>query len=119
MSNTLLNMLLVGAGGFAGAVSRYWMSGRIAQRFPGLIPYGTLSVNVLGSFMLGWFLGHGADAWMTALFGSGFMGAFTTFSTFKLESEGLLSQGRKRSAWLYMGLTYTMGFAFLYLGYAI
>lgn len=45
------------------------------------------------------------------------MGAFTTFSTFKLESEGLLSQGRKRSAWMYMGLTYTMGIVFVYLGY--
>lgn len=69
--------------------------------------------------MLGWLWGHGADARMTALFGSGFMGSFTTFSTFKLESEGLLSQGRRGSAWLYMGLTYTMGIAFVYLGYVI
>lgn len=117
MSTTLINMFLVGAGGFAGAICRYWMSGWIAKRFPASIPYGTLSVNVLGSFLLGWLWGHGTDIRIMALLGSGFMGAFTTFSTFKLESEGLLSQGRKRSAWMYMGLTYTMGIVFVYLGY--
>ncbi|ALS21507.1 MULTISPECIES: fluoride efflux transporter CrcB [Paenibacillus] len=119
MSNTLLYMVLVAAGGFGGAISRYWMSGRIAKRFPGPIPYGTLSVNVLGAFLLGWLWGHGADTRMMALLGSGFLGAFTTFSTFKLESWDLMAQGRKRSAWIYMGLTYTAGIAFVYLGYII
>ncbi len=119
MSNTLGTLLLVSAGGFAGAVARYWICSRIAKRLRGSLPYGTLTVNLAGSFLLGVLWGGGADVRLMALLGSGFMGAFTTFSTLKLESEALLRQGESRTAWLYLGLSYTLGLLLAYLGYIV
>ncbi|PUA35499.1 fluoride efflux transporter CrcB [Paenibacillus elgii] len=119
MSNTLGTLLLVSAGGFAGAVARYWISSRIAERLKTSLPYGTLTVNLAGSFLLGILWGGGADGRLMALLGSGFMGAFTTFSTLKLESEALLHQGESRTAWLYMGLSYILGLLLAYAGYTL
>lgn len=110
----------VSAGGFAGAVARYVLSGVIAKRFPsGFLPYGTLAVNGLGCFLLGLLWGHEVPETAMLLLGTGFMGAFTTFSTFKLETEAYLGSGRGIQAWTYMGISYTIGIMLAALGYAI
>ena len=95
------SLVTVGIGGFFGAVARYalslWVNGFFAPRW-GSFPYGTLAVNVLGSFGLALF-----GAWLSArsglppqlrlLLGSGFFGAFTTFSAFAKETAALLDDG--------------------------
>ncbi len=99
MIQRLLPYLLVGAGGFVGANARYlvarWVGGAIDARFP----LGTFLINVSGSFLLGLlgallaerFVPH-ADSLRLAL-GVGFLGAFTTFSTFEYETHALFEDG--------------------------
>jgi CrcB protein len=82
-------ILAVGLGGFLGAVSRFLLSGWV-QKFTGTaFPYGTLSVNVLGSFVIGFlflYFEHTLSPHAKALAVTGFLGALTTFSTFSLET---------------------------------
>jgi CrcB protein len=93
--------LLVGLGGIIGANLRYLVSSVVASRWGTLFPYGTLSINLLGSFLLGLLLAAaigpgGANA--RALLGTGFCGGFTTFSTFAFESIALFWSGDRRGA---------------------
>ena len=79
-----MELVLIAVGGALGAVSRYWMSGWVAGATGGSFPWGTLVVNVLGSFLLGFVLVL-LDAMLDsttvrALVAVGFLGAFTTFS---------------------------------------
>jgi len=104
-------------GGFLGAIARYATSTYVSARWPARMPLGTLLVNLIGSFLLGWIGGRGMDETMTLFLGTGFMGAFTTFSTFKLECVDLFRQGRGKTGFLYMGLTYLMGIGAVWLGF--
>jgi CrcB protein len=89
--------VLVGLGGFAGSVARYWLAGRV-QSFTSSFPTGTLAVNVSGSFVLGLVLtlsleraiiGPDLRLFLTV----GFCAGFTTMSTFSYETVILLQQG--------------------------
>jgi CrcB protein len=88
-------VLLVAVGGLFGSVARYWMTGWV-QNLTGIeFPYGTLAVNVLGSFVLGLVMTLSLQrglisADMRILLGTGFCGGFTTMSTFSYESVALL-----------------------------
>jgi fluoride exporter len=95
----VLDFLAISAGAIAGANLRYWMS-RFAVRLLGpIFPYGTLTINVLGSFVLGFFL-----IWTTErtivdprwrlLIAVGFCGGFTTFSSYAYESMVFFEQGQ-------------------------
>ena len=90
--NTLM-LLAVGAGGFLGAISRFFLSTGV-QRFTGTaFPYGTLAVNVVGSFLIGFlflYFEHTISPNQKALLITGFLGALTTFSTFSLETVLML-----------------------------
>jgi CrcB protein len=98
-----LIVIAVGLGGAAGALLRA-LAGRLIRSS---FPLATLTVNIAGSFLLS--LAHGAippeaAAWR-ALVGAGFCGAFTTFSTFILETVILARSGQSRRAALYLVLT--------------
>ena len=90
-------VFMVGTGGFAGSVARYLVARSIDLRVASLIPFGTLVVNVLGSFILGVVFAvtlkkpEESEAWRLLL-GVGFCGGFTTFSTFALENLQLFQQ---------------------------
>ena len=88
----------IAAGGALGAVMRFWVSGGIYAWLGRDFPYGTLSVNLIGSFIIGIAfvllterLTLGAEVRSFVLIG--FLGAFTTFSTFSLETLILLQEG--------------------------
>ena len=89
-------MLFVGAGGFFGAISRFLIATGV-QKFSGSIfPLGTLSVNVLGSFIIGlaaMFFAQIIQPEYKAFVVTGFLGALTTFSTFSLENVNMLQDG--------------------------
>jgi CrcB protein len=89
-------LLAVGAGGFIGAILRFLISGWVQKMAPTLFPVGTLSVNVLGSFIIG-FLALYFDSVIAphqkALLITGMLGALTTFSTFSLETVTMLQSG--------------------------
>jgi CrcB protein len=95
-------LLLVAAGAAVGAPSRWLVDRAVRARWSGDFPWGTLAVNLVGSFVLGVVLGASrhlaAGLDLTLLLGTGFCGAFTTFSTFAFESVRLLETGMVRYA---------------------
>jgi len=91
-------LLSVAAGGAAGAVMRWLMASGIQRMTGGAFPWGTLAVNALGSFLLGflfvWLIERsGASELLRLALTVGFLGALTTFSTYSLESIRLLQEG--------------------------
>lgn len=108
---------LVGVGGFAGALARFYVSKKMAERFQSDVPYGTLTVNLLGSLLLGLLIASDRTESVYALAGTGFMGAFTTFSTLHVELAKLIRQS-KRAVWLaYAAASYGGGLAAVWIGY--
>jgi fluoride exporter len=99
----LAGYLAVGIGGFLGAIARYFVGSVCGRIFGTTFPVGTMIINLSGSFILGWFLtsiGQRAmvsDAMRLAV-AVGFVGAYTTFSTYVYESNGLLQDGSEIKA---------------------
>jgi CrcB protein len=91
---SLLTVLGVGVLGGLGALARFALDGQVAGRLGREFPYGTLAVNVLGSFVLGFLVGLAISTRTYRLEGTGFIGAFTTFSTWTFESHRLGEDGR-------------------------
>jgi CrcB protein len=122
----LERLAAIAAGGAAGAVIRYLLSGWVArwtQQSP--FPWGTLTVNVAGSFLLGLLLGLGAEGrllvppvWRMAL-GVGFLGALTTFSTFSFETVEAFRVGAVRVAVGNVGLSLAVALAACWLGLTV
>lgn len=93
-----MTVILVGVGGFFGAVARYLIDGWVAERTGATFPWGTLVVNLSGAFLLGLLFSltveRGAlPAAIRAPILIGFIGAYTTFSTLALESWRLIEDG--------------------------
>ncbi|MCF6200851.1 MAG: fluoride efflux transporter CrcB [Hydrogenimonas sp.] len=89
-------IIAVGVGGFVGAILRFLISGWVQKLSPTLFPVGTLSVNVLGSFIVGFavlYFESVISPHQKALFITGLLGALTTFSTFSLETVTMLQEG--------------------------
>ncbi len=90
----MLNILYIGVGGFIGAVSRFLLSRYINNLLPSF-PFGTLTVNILGSFILGFIiysvsLGRNISPEMRDFITIGMLGGFTTMSAFAYESFRLM-----------------------------
>jgi CrcB protein len=90
--------LLVGVGGFAGANARYFVNALLARHVSASLPWGTLTVNVTGSVLIGAFLAWTtervlADPAYRFLIAVGFCGAYTTFSSYAFETVRLWEQG--------------------------
>ena len=93
-----MEYLVIGIGGFLGANTRYLVAGWAARRFGATFPYGTFIINISGSFILGFFMAFLRDRAFIhpnyrLFFAIGFLGAYTTFSTFTYESLRLLQDG--------------------------
>lgn len=101
-----MEYLVIGFGGLLGANARYLVAGWVTQRFGLAFPWGTFLINISGSFVLGLFMAymlrHPAHHYPRLFFAVGFLGAYTTFSTFSLEALQLIQSGRVFSALTYM-----------------
>ena len=92
-------VLWISMGAVLGANLRYWVGDWAAQRFGSSFPYGTLLINLTGSFLLGLIISMALenfviDPRLRLLLIIGFLGSYTTFSTFAYESVTLISQGQ-------------------------
>jgi CrcB protein len=118
----LKHILLIGAGGFAGSIARYFVT-RLNNHVDWLsIPVGTLVVNVAGSFLIGFLTGISERSpvmtvELRMLLMVGLCGGFTTFSTFTGENLMLMRNGQFLPIFLYTGLSVLLGFTAVYFGY--
>jgi CrcB protein len=92
------NCLAIGVAGFFGAIARFAVAQLFGRLFATGFPLGTLFINVSGSFFLGWFLTSIGDRYQVSdtirlAVATGFVGAYTTFSTYMWESNALATKG--------------------------
>ena len=125
MKGALLNALLVGCGGFIGAVLRYALGGLVHRHLPlTTFPYGTVSVNLLGCLLIGAFAGL-ADSRqlftpeLRALVFIGVLGGFTTFSAFGYETFALARDGEHLRAACNVGIQVVLGLALVWGAYGL
>jgi CrcB protein len=116
-------ILLVGLGGAAGAIARYVVGVLITTRTGNDWPWGTFAINVSGCFIIGLFLAwatgrDGVDAWRY-LFPIGFVGAYTTFSTYAYETVRLVESGHHGRAASYVLASTLVGYAAVWAAIAI
>jgi fluoride exporter len=112
---TFVELLMIGIGGFFGAVLRYFISAKMNKRDG--FPAGTLLVNLTGALLIGIVFGIALPLWVTLLLASGFAGALTTFSTMNKEFLLMWKNGRKRNAVFYLLFIYLSGIGLAFLGY--
>lgn len=116
----MVRLIYIAIGGALGALFRYGLSGIISKSFDGVFPWGTLGVNLIGSFAIGvvWeFFSRAAIAPNVRSFVFiGLLGAFTTFSTYTLESMELMQTGEFRMATLNFLLSNGLGILLVFAG---
>ena len=116
------NILLIGLGGSIGSIARYFVS-KLNNQIEWLsIPIGTLAVNVIGSFLIGFLIGISEKSPILTVelrmfLMVGLCGGFTTFSSFSGENLMLMRNGQFLPLFLYTGLSILLGFTAVYLGY--
>lgn len=121
MALSLPQILVIMLGGSLGALMRFIVSNSVTEKFGGNFPYGTLTVNVLGSFIMGFlamFLVErmGLDPLLRLGIFVGFLGAFTTFSTFSMETLNLFEQGESLRALVNMFVSVVLSVLAVWLG---
>ena len=108
------SLLLVGTGGFIGSLARYIVQLVMTKYFPSPIPFGTLSVNILGCFLIGLFIGFSGKGNLASVewrlfIATGLCGGFTTFSAFSADSMKLMSDGAYMYSVLYISGSIILG----------
>lgn len=111
-----MTVLLVALGAAIGAPLRYLTDRAIQARQTSTFPWGTFTVNVAGSLLLGYLVGLPAGPWLSAVLGTGFCGALTTYSTFSYETLRLAREGDRMLAVAYAIGSVLAGLGAAYVG---
>jgi fluoride exporter len=114
-----MTVILIVMGGFIGAICRFAVGCYFKRSSPTSLPFSTLMINLSGSFLLGLIIGWNIQGPMYSLLGVGFMGSFTTFSTFKLEAFQLGENRKGLLFYTYIATTYVGGIFLAYLGISL
>lgn len=113
--------LMVGIGGFLGAIARFWLGGYISEKMGARFPYGTFVINCTGCFLIGFIITlmaertHWSANWRY-LISIGFIGAYTTFSTFEYETFRAMQDGEMFIAFLNVATSVVVGFVAVWIG---
>jgi CrcB protein len=115
---------MVGMGGFIGAIARFTLGSYIGNRMGSRFPYGTLVINISGSFLIGFILAMLAQRSAASpnwryLIPIGFIGAYTTFSTFEYETLRTAQDGQILVAFANVALSVIAGFAAVWVGVVV
>ena len=117
----MMKLIYIACGGALGAAFRYGISGFIQNMTPGSFPWGTLCVNTVGSLIIGIFWGlselTSISPVIRLFFAIGFLGSFTTFSTFSLETFNLLRDREMMLGIINVGLNNLLAIMFVFGGY--
>ncbi|PLX21846.1 MAG: fluoride efflux transporter CrcB [Salinivirgaceae bacterium] len=120
----IYQLFIIGLGGFLGSISRYMLSKVIQEQANSSFPWGTMAVNIIGSFIIGIIFALSVKnnilppVWRNFL-AIGFCGGFTTFSSFSLDNYQLLANNQLMFSLLYTLISVILGFIFLYSGILI
>lgn len=117
-------LLFIGLAGLAGTLSRYWLSGAVARRYGETFPMGTLAVNLVGCFLAGLlfyllqerFLVNQTARTVVLI---GFLGGFTTFSSYGLQTFTLLQDGEFGFAFINVVVSNVVGLVLVWAGYTL
>lgn len=117
-------LVAIAAGGAVGALARHFVNVLALAWFGTAFPWGTITVNIVGSFLMGVLVEVSALAWspgpaLRAMLAVGMLGAFTTFSTFSLETALLYERGQLGLSALYVLLSVTLSVGGLFAGLAL
>ena len=120
----MLRWFLVGVGGFVGTLARYWLSGVIARRYGETFPLGTLAVNAVGCFIIGFLFYFLYERSLTSptsrtVVFIGLLGGFTTFSSYGLQTFTLLRDGELSLAVANVIASNVLCLALVWLGYVL
>jgi CrcB protein len=119
-------LVCVVLGSALGGVARYFLSGLVARRVGETFPWGTLSVNVSGAFLIGIFgalardhasLFASPNPWLFAV--TGFLGCYTTVSSFSLQTLSLARDGESRRAVAYVAISVALSIGAVAVGFAL
>lgn len=110
-----MEYLLVGIGGIFGSITRYILGKIISGHSKSEFPLGTFIINITGALLLGILTGANINGNIYVLLGDGFLGAYTTFSTFMYEGVNLFQDREKLNAFVYIAGSLFIGI----IGFAI
>ena len=116
-------VLTIAIGGALGALARYWLNAFVATRWPTNFPLGTFIINITGSFVIGFFLTFATVRYdlhphWRLFIAVGFLGAYTTFSTFEYETLKLIEEGHLPTALFYVLSSVIVGLIAVWAGAA-
>jgi fluoride exporter len=118
-----INLLLIGLGGFLGSILRFLIYILVNRHVSTHFPFGTFTVNIIGSLLIGILYGlwirETMDDTASRLWITGFCGGFTTFSTFSNDLLTLTNHGETAVMLFYAGASVLLGYVAVYLGMAL
>lgn len=97
-----MDYLIVGVGGMLGSITRYTLGKWISEKYSSIIPLGTFLINISGAFLLGIVSSLYSSGNLYLLMAEGYLGAYTTFSTFMYEGFNLYNENEKKNAFHYI-----------------
>lgn len=115
----VLEYMIVGVGGLLGSITRYGLGRWISERLDAKIPAGTLLINISGAVLLGIVSSIYKEGNLYLLLAEGYLGAYTTFSTFMYEGFNLFQENEKKNAIIYIFSTLILGIIGFVTGIAI